>query len=63
VIAESQHPEPLEPQKCVSTRVPLLVRFLKMLSAVNLDDQFGRVANKIDDVRPYGCLTPKPNAV
>jgi hypothetical protein len=34
-----------------------------MLSAIHLDDYFGRVANKIDDTRPYRCLPPKPNAV
>jgi len=34
-----------------------------MLSAVHLDDYFGRVANKIDDVRPYRRLPPKSNAV
>jgi hypothetical protein len=63
VIVESQHPKPLEPQKYLSTRVPPLLRVVKMLSAIHLDDYFGRVANKIDDVRPDRRLPPKPNAV
>jgi hypothetical protein len=63
VIVESQHPKPLVPQKYLSTRVPPLLRVVKMLSAIHLDDYFGRVANKIDDVWPDRRLPPKPNAV
>ncbi len=63
MIAEADHAKTLAGQVSIPTCVaPFLMR-LKVLPAVELDDQVCGVANEVDNVRPNRGLAPKTNAV
>jgi hypothetical protein len=63
VIAEAQHAKTLTREKGVPTRVALLVPWLKMLTAIDLDDETCGMADEIYDVWTNRGLATKACAL
>jgi len=63
VIAEAQHAKTLTREKGVPTRVALLVPWLKMLTAIDLDDETCGMTDEIHDVWTNRGLATKACAL
>jgi hypothetical protein len=59
MIVESQDAKSFPRQERISTRIALQMFRLKMLPAIDFDDEPRGMANEIHDIRPNRSLAPK----
>jgi len=63
VIVESKNAKTLRCEERIATRIAFEMLRLKVLSAINFDDEVRRVAKKIGDIGTDWHLSPKARAI
>jgi hypothetical protein len=63
MVAKANDTKPFAAQKAITSGISRLLFCVKMLTAIQLDNQFCCMRNKINYVRSNWCLATKANAV